>query len=339
MIRLPANARAPGSVTRGRFPIPASVRLHFAALAVCACLPLQAQDLTLSGGHVQSQHPEGDGNAWSIRYTHDLAVPLFGGIEYVNEGHVPSHHRDGTALLAGIRNGAPWHDLVFSLAAGPYRYFDTRVAQSPDGFHDAHGWAGLYTVSAAWAPASSRWFVDLRLARVESAHGPDTTMILAGLGMKLDQDETFGPRQPPRDKGGRDAITVYAGQTIVNDFESPTAFARSVEYRHAFTPVVRGSAAWINEGDARLIRRNGIAAQAWLEPTFDGGRFSMGLGFGPYIAVDDYRPGGRYTIGLLSWTLSHRITRSWDARFTWHRSVSDNDRDSDIILLGVGYQF
>lgn len=315
------------------------MRLLLAVLAACACLALHAQDLTLSGGHVESQHPAGDGNGWSIRYTHDLDGPFFGGVEYLNEGHVPSHHRDGTALLAGIRNGKPWHDLVFSLAAGPYRSFDTRVAQSADGFHDAHGWAALYTVGAAWMRPSSRWFVDLRLARVESAHGPDTTMLLAGIGMQLDQDRTFGAAEPPRTKGGRDEVTAYLGQTIVNDFESPTALARSVEYRHAFTPVARGSLAWINEGDARLIRRNGIAAQAWLEPTFSDGRFSMGLGLGPYLAVDQYRPGGRHMIGLLTWTLSHRITRSWNARFTWHRSVSDDDRDSDIILLGVGYQF
>jgi hypothetical protein len=51
------------------------------------------------------------------------------------------------------------------------------------------------------------------------------------------------------------------------------------------------------------------------------------------------RPWGRHTIGLLSWMLSHRIARSWNARFMWHRSVWDDDRDADIILLGVGYQF
>ena len=315
------------------------MRSFLALLAATSCLCASAQDLTVSAGRVQSHDPEGDGIAAAVRYTHDLAGPLFAGAEYLNEGHLPGHHRDGTSLMLGIRNGVPWHDLVFSVAAGPYRYFDTRVARLPEGYRDAHGTAALYSVSAAWMPRDSRWFLDLRLERVESGHRPDTTLLLAGVGVKLDQDETFGPSEPPRTKGGRDEVDALLGQTIVNSFESQSATARSVEYRHAFGPVLRGSVSWLNEGDARLIRRDGIATQAWLEPSFHDGRDTLGLGLGPYFAVDAYRPGGRHVIGLLSATWSHRISPSWRARITWHRSVSDDDRDSDILLAGIGYQF
>jgi len=314
------------------------MRSLVAALAALLPFGVAAQDLTLAGGHIQGNDPEGDGAAWWTGYTHDLPGPLFAGVGYLNEGHLPGHHRDGTAAFIGLRNDIPWHGLVFALAAGPYRYFDTRKAQDPEGFRDAHGWGALYSASASWTPKGSRWFYEVRLARVEADHHPDTSLLLVGVGAKLDQDSTFGRADPPRAKGGRDELVGYLGATIVNDFESPHSFSNSVEYRHAFTPAVRASLAWINEGDARLIRRNGVALQGWLEPTFNNGQFSMGLGFGPYISVDDYHP-GRHSIGLLSWTLSHRLTRSWNARFTWHRSVSDDDRDSDIILLGVGYQF
>src|SRR3954466_8975913 len=102
------------------------MRIFLAALAAALAPCAFAQDLTVAGGHVQSNDPEGDGAAWSLRYTHDLRGPLFAGVRYLNEGHLPGHHRDGTAALIGLRNEEPWHGLVFALAAGPYRYFDTR---------------------------------------------------------------------------------------------------------------------------------------------------------------------------------------------------------------------
>jgi hypothetical protein len=164
-------------------------------------------------------------------------------------------------------------------------------------------------------------------------------MIVAGFGYRPEQDQSFRGKEPPRLKGGRDEVVGYLGQTVVNSFESQQSTARSIEWRHSFTPVVRGSLSWLNEGDARLIRRNGIVAQAWLEPTFYHGLFSVGVGYGAYLAVDAYQPGQRHSMGLLSMTASHRLARGWDARLTWHRSVSNYDRDSDVFLLGVGFQF
>ena len=134
-------------------------------------------------------------------------------------------------------------------------------------------------------------------------------------------------------------VVVTAGQTIVNSFESQNSAAKSVEYRYGFTPVLRGSLAWMNEGDARLIRRNGVVAQAWFEPGFYGDRFTLGLGYGAYLAVDSYHADRHEVQGILSTTFSYHLARGWLGRVTWHRIVSTYDRDSDIILLGLGYRF
>jgi hypothetical protein len=82
-----------------------------------------------------------------------------------------------------------------------------------------------------------------------------------------------------------------------------------------------------------------VLAQAWLEPSFGDDRWTMGLGYGAYFAVDDYHPEPRHVLPILTTTLSYNVTRKWTGRFEWHRVISNYDRDSDIFLLGVGYRF
>ena len=131
------------------------------------------------------------------------------------------------------------------------------------------------------------------------------------------------------------------GQTIVNSFESETSTARSLEYRHAFGPVFKGSVAWMNEGDARLIRRNGIVTQAWLEPSFSGDLFTLGIGLGLYIAVDSYHENdhGAFASGILTMTTTYRFGPNWIVRFSLNRIMTNYDRDTDILLFGAGYRF
>jgi hypothetical protein len=261
-------------------------------------------------------------------------------VTHLNEGHLPGHHRDGFAAQLGVETELGGRGLSLRAAAGPYRYFDTEVAESAAGFADSHGSALLYTLATRWqADAASRWFYQLRVDRIEARRGQDTTMVLAGLGYRLDQDGSFPSNASPRGKGGNGELGVALGQTIVNSFESQRSTARAVEYRHAFGPVLRAAVGVMNEGDARLIRRNGLVAQVWLEPGFEDGRYSLGIGYGRYFAVDAYRSEERHSMGLLSATTSYRLAPSWVGRITWHRSVSNYDRDSDVLLLGVGYRF
>jgi hypothetical protein len=58
-----------------------------------------------------------------------------------------------------------------------------------------------------------------------------------------------------------------------------------------------------------------------------------------YYAVDEYHSAGRKAQGILSTTFSYNIAGGLLVRATWHRIVSTYDRDSDIILIGVGYRF
>lgn len=304
-------------------------------------LAVQAQDLSVLAGATRTSEPRATSYGWQVFYSHDLEDHLFASFTYLNEGHVPSHHRDGHTVQLWARTtlGSP----QFSLAAGvgPYHYFDTTVAEGgTSGFSDAHGWGVMYSLAATWRSRSTPWYYQMRVNRTETRRNLDTTGLLIGAGYRLDQDGSFKRNATTNGwKDRNDEIVLMAGQTIVNSFESQSSLAKSIEYRYGFTPVLRGAIGWINEGDARLIRRDGVIAQGWFEPSFYGDRFTLGLGYGAYFALDEYHSDRRKVQGILSTTFSYHVSGGWLGRVTWHRIVSTYDRDSDIILLGVGYRF
>ena len=312
------------------------------ALLLPLVLSAQAQELTVLGGVIQSEIPHARSFGLALSYAHDLGPHLAASFTYKNEGHVPAHHRDGHAALLWLKTSVLVPELSLAAGAGPYHYFDTTVAEHGNGdFADAHGWGLLYGAAATWRSRTSPFIYQLRVDRVETRRNLDTTTILLGVGYRLEQDGSFAANAAARTwaRDRNDELVLAAGQTIVNSFESQSALARTIEYRHAFGPVLRASLAWVNEGDARLIRRDGVVAQGWFEPSFYRDRFTLGLGYGAYLSVDRYRPGERDLMGILTTTASYHIANHWVARFSWHRIVSRNDRDSDIILLGMGYRY
>ena len=145
-----------------------------------------AQDATISAGGTRLA---GAGDTFGVQagYTHDLERHLAASFSYVNEGHVSGHHRDGVQaqlwLKAPLRNG-----FEVAVGAGPFQYFDTALAETADGFHDAHGTGAAYSAAATWRPAGSRLFWRLKVDRHEVRDGPDATQFLLGVGWRLDQD-------------------------------------------------------------------------------------------------------------------------------------------------------
>ena len=316
--------------------------MSYARIAAVALLSLaaaaHAQDLSVQAGGTRTDHPRDTSYGWLVQYSHDLDDHLFATFTYQNEGHVPGHHRDGHSvqLWATTSIAAPFS---FAVGAGPYHYFDTTLAEGGSDFRDAHGWSLMYSAAATWRPPSSPWFYRLTVNRAGGHHEFRTTTVLLGAGYRLDQDGSFRHNANDGWMARNDELVALGGATIVNSFESQQARARSFEYRREFTPVLRGVVGWVNEGDARLIRRDGVIAQAYFEPSFYRDRFTLGLGYGAYYAVDEYHPAGRKVQGILSTTFSYNIAGGLLVRATWHRIVSTYDRDSDIILLGVGYRF
>jgi len=314
---------------------------RFAATVVLALAGIScagAQEFSAFAGRTYAVEPDANSFAWLISYAQDLGEHFALSFAWQNEGHVPGHHRDGHSVQAWAKARPFSPQLTLAAGIGPYRYFDTAVVQSGGSHSDDHGYGVLYSVSAAWR-TQGRLLYEVRFNRVETNHSIDTSEVLLGVGYRLDQDAA--PFAPASANARRSELTVFAGRTIVNSFESEQATALSVEYRYAFRPALRASVAWLSEGDAELIRRNGLVVQGWYEPSFSGDRFTLGLGLGVYIAIDDYREDreGAFPNGVITLTASYRVGRDWRARFSWNRVISNYDRDTDVLMLGAGYRF
>jgi hypothetical protein len=317
-------------------------RWPLAAALLSAWLGAGAQELTVSAGGTRTDEPIATSYGWVITYSHELSPHFFASLSYQNEGHVPAHHRDGQAAQLWAR--APiGGGMSIAGGVGPYRYFDTTVAEAGGAYSDAHGWGFISSVTLLWESPQSPWFYQVRVDRISTRDSLDSTAVMAGVGYRLPQDgrrylrdlQANGTRVPANE------LSLLVGQTIVNSFESETSrLAATIEYRHVFGQYLRGTLAWIDEGDARLIRRNGIVAQLWLEPTFDDARYTLGAGVGTYFAVDEYREDrDAFASGIVTLTASYHLGQRWVARISWNRIVSKYDRDSDILLLGMGYRF
>jgi hypothetical protein len=94
------------------------------------------------------------------------------------------------------------------------------------------------------------------------------------------------------------------------------------------------------EGRSSLIDRYGLTTQLWLAKPFLDDRISLGIGAGPYFAVDQRLAERKERIPVIfSTTGSIRITDNVHIRATWDRIITTYDRDTDIFLGGIGYRF
>lgn len=320
--------------------------------------PLAPDSFMYFGADVGSRASWPTSTAWGFEFRKSLCTHLALSMAYLNDGHFPGHHRDGVS-------GEVWLPytladyVTVSLGAGPFYYFDTEGAAAQGGYANVHGWAWLLSADmrvALWLGHELHpgWFVDLRYDWSAPARDIETHSIGLGLGYQMYPDSAVGgPTQGAVDDFAENEVIGYVGKTVVDSFSPPWSYSEAVEYRRQlFAPFTRVSLAFVNEGNAELIRRRGVIYEGWLEPSFWDGNASVGLGWGGYTAIDKYRPSsGRHVSYVVSMTLSARplnlipalrgttVGAQTDARVTWHRIITDYNRDTDILLFGLGYRF
>ncbi len=319
--------------------------LKLAMLSLLLAGPwLRAQELTLLGG-VMRTDSTGSSYTWQVDYRQNFTDYFAGSVAYLNEGHVPDHHRDGNALEAWGRLPF-WQDRVaISVGAGAYYFYDTQYA--PDGSSaNVHGTAPIYSFSAT-GYLSNRWFYRLMINRIAPAHEIQTTTTAVGVGFWFGRDQKpvpgkLGDAPAMQDYVTGSELTAFGGQSVVNTFLSEKARAYALEYRSGIMPHLDWTATAVYEGDPEIVRRNGLASQLWAVNTFFNDRVSVGIGAGPYLYIDKKHPvtGDKIPAAiapLVSLTAAEKIYDHWVVRLTWDRVVTTYNRDSDIFLLGLGY--
>lgn len=312
-----------------------------AAFGLASPAAVGAQELSLLAGPLGGEHEQS--YTWEADFRQGVGRYAAWTFSWLNEGHIPSHHRDGPLLQAWARLPLLDNRLELSAGAGPYWFFDTVAAEAGASYSNTHGWAGVVSVRAAYYFAN-RWVAQLKLNRVETGHGPGTTGILFGVGYQLDAPDQPGPRESAPPRSGdvtANELTLMYGKSILNSNVSETSTAGALEYRHGIARAADVTAIYLHEAGSLHSRRDGIAAQLWLTGGYFGDRLTLSAGAGPYVAItqnDDQTGDGRMA-GLFSVSASYRFTARWLARVSWNRVATRYDRDVDLILAGVGVQF
>jgi hypothetical protein len=304
-----------------------------------------AQEFSLLAGPLVSD--SANTYSWEASYREGLGRFAAWSFSWINEGHIPEHHRDGQTLQAWGRLPL-WNDrLEISAGTGPYRYFDTTAARSGGDYSNTHGWGVLWSMRAAYY-FDRRWIAQAQLNHAQVFGGPDTTALLFGIGYQLETKGEPGPRQralPRTSTVTNNEVTMMLGKTILNSDNSESANAVSLEYRRGLWRYVDVTASYIHEGGHIQSRRDGVAAQLWATRAFFDDRLTLSAGVGPYISItqNDGLPQSRASDGrisaLVGVSASYRLGQHWLTRITWNRVVTRYNRDTDLIEAGVGLRF
>lgn len=316
------------------------------ALLLCGASPsVQAQEFSLFGGG--SRAASTDTYTWAMNYQEGLGKYFAASFTWLNEGHIPDHHRDGQLVQLWARIPVASPQFVVQAGIGPYRYFDTTTAEQGGSYSNVHGWGVVYSVRAAYY-ASSRWVTQLQLNRVHVQRGPDSTALMLGVGYQFDAPGTPGPRDwaaGDSNKVTDNEVAVYLGQTIVNSTGSQTALGGAIEYRRGIAKYFDFTVGYLHEGSSKVARRDGITSQLWAIRAFFNDTVTLGIGAGAYYAINENEnsespgPGAGKVSGLVTIAASYRLTQHWDTRLEWNRVVTRYDRDTDVIFAGLGYRW
>jgi hypothetical protein len=313
---------------------------------VLLALPAYAGEISLLGGYGWTDKPVEKTYAWQTQYMEGLGEHVAYSLAYVNQGHFIEHHRDGYAANLWARTNLFEKRLSLGVGVGGMFYFDTLRPADGGPQHDYHGWGTMTSVAATWY-TESRVFYQLQGYWVRGDKSFDTLTALAGIGYQLDAPpvqgpDVKGPHQP--EKTTDNEFTLMGGQTIVNIAGPGKSFAGQLEYRRGIYRYLEVTAGALYEGKSDLINRYGLTTQLWLAKRFLDDNMSLGAGFGGYFAVDQNRGGshsGRnvFVSKIASISGSLKLSEHYDVRATFDRVITTYDRDSDIFMGGIGYQF
>ena len=316
-------------------------------MAALATAPAHAERLMALAGVTEGSTPPNSSYGWELAFEYALSRRSAVSLAWINEGHFAQHARDGAAGQYWL-NGATWWKgrLRLELGGGPYLYFDTQPSDSVRGYSDIHGVGGILSVSLA-ADVANKLFLDLRANQIVTSGNFSSLGLLFGVGYDFGGGPgtaapgNTGNDQSPADGGS--VLQVFGGKLISNSLSDQQSSAVGADYRIAVTRWVAWSATWFDdlEGGAGLHQR--LATQIWLLDHPFGHRLTFGVGLGPYVLLGAL-PSGSATpsarvSGISALRVDWQFTGKLSAILAWYRTFTNDDRDRDIITVGLGWHF
>ncbi len=317
-----------------------AIRL-FLSIVMCLLFHQAAygQEVYVHVGYLENTRTHDTAYRWGAAYMREVGKHLLVSLTYVNEGHLPQHHRDGYAPQVWLRQYLVDRHLSFELGIGPYFYFDTDGTQAVD--RDRHGWGGIASVAATWHTGTPFLF-QIRGNWIEAVNSFNTVSVTGAIGYRLGATGSAGRPAAGEDaeSPGNHELSILVGEAKLNKSGTDITTAEALEYRYKLARHVEWSFGIMNEGPRKPHERRGVESQLWLVERFYGDRLSLGAGIGPYLAYDRYRGNGSTTLnGIIGLTGNIRFSRHFGLRFTWDRVLTAYDHDADVFIGGLSYAF
>jgi hypothetical protein len=262
---------------------------------------------------------------------------------WLNEGHLPYNHRDGLTLQ--LWRSVPGLGDRVTVGAGPYLWCDTEIAPDDLSSENTHGIGAILSAETVWR-ASDMWQWQLRGNFTISPSGFDTASVLLGLGYQLAAEPRLpswmrGPTDKRRTTEGAE-LTVSGGLAVQNSVEAHSWGARALEYRRGVGRHADWTVGLLDEAGGHSTRHQGVTSELWAVRSFPDERWTLGAGAGAYIPIDSQDVAGMdhpaSVLGMVSATASRRLGARWLARATWHRLITTDSSDADVLLFGLGYR-
>ena len=304
--------------------------------------PAMAQEIYVHNGATRPATSDTTGYAGGLTYLEGLGEHAAWSLTYLNEGHVTEHKRDGFAPQFWGRLNVFDRRVSFAIGAGPYLYYDTVSSSTKPDASNEHG-VGAMVSLAATLYMESRFLVQARVNWISTHQNADAYVATLGIGYQLEKPPSVGPltgyscQDDQALLTTRNEITLLAGASVPNS-GGADALATSLEYRRSLTRYFEWTIGWLNEGAS--VSRTGPVTQIWAGRRFFDDRLALGFGAGPYLAYDSHDDRNVTKVNwLVGATVSYRFLPQWAIRATYNRVTTDNNRDTDIVVAGIGYRF
>lgn len=317
----------------------------------------RSQEVSIAMGRLHGIGYEDMTYSWQLQYLRPIGEGWAGSIGWLNEGHIPDHHRDGLYIQGWRLHRMKGNDLRLGLGMGAYRFFDTTEGGAGPAFQNHHGIKSLFSISAQYPFPGGGAEAFVRVNRTFGPGLPQTQALLVGVSIPFNPRDPAARRDTPAPMGHRqiqsdpvNELTIFLGRTILNSFESEATEllgATAIEYRRRLEGHFGLSIGYFDEGGLDSVRRDGIAAQIWFSQRSADDRWLIGFGAGPYFSRDfpeeeRRNSGSSVTIRTstrYSMVVGRHIWGHWAGRLQWNRTLTRYHRDTDVLMMGLAYQW
>lgn len=312
-----------------------------------------ASDVAASIGRLRERDNGDSTYAWQLQYFGKLSNKSMWSIGWMNEGHLPNHHRDGATLQIWHFLKPPAKNFEFGAGIGIYRYFDTKFDENSFGYKNKHGALPIFSIIAKHRISSNAVYAYAQFNTTIAGEAPQTQAFLAGLGFRFGASTETNTNTTNVESENQNItsneFTVFFGKTIINSRKSETCGTLesiAIEYKRYLNQSICLSIAYCDEGEIDKADRDGFATQLWIIKKINRKNI-FGFGIGPYLSrtehqnihdandhIINYRTSFRYSM-----MYARSITNKTRLKVQWNRTLTTYHKDTDVIQLGISYEW